>query len=111
MTHQLALVPPEPPKLTPRQQAAFDYIRDHDGVPADELGAHWHELRGKHPVGDRCRWCEGEGKSIVRTRALRELVTYRRTPEGRLYVLRGTKPAAPVRSGTGYDPATAEMPF
>lgn len=112
MTEQLALVPDTPPKLTDRQQAALDYIAAHDGVPADELGAHWHSLRGKHPAGDRCDWCETDGRSVVRSKALRDLITYRRNPGGRLYVLRGTAAPRPAADPPGgYDPATAPIPF
>lgn len=39
--------PAQQPQLTPRQQAALDYLAAHDGVTADEVGAHLHERRGK----------------------------------------------------------------
>ncbi len=87
MTDQLELVP-TPPTLTPRQQAALDYIASHDGVPAAEIGAHLHNLRGRHTTDGRCEWCQAEGLDVVRSKALRQLVTYRKTSEGRLYLLR-----------------------
>jgi len=111
VTDQLALVPEEPAKLTERQQAAYDYLAAHDGVPVDELGANWHAIRGKHAAGARCDWCGQEGRDVVRSKALRPLVTYRRTPDGSLYFLRGRQPEPAPAPVSGYDPATAPIPY
>lgn len=109
MTEPLFTVPKQ---LTPRQQAALDYITANDGVPAAELGANWHSLRGKHPVGDRCEWCDQDGRDVLRSKALRGLVTYRRTRDGNLYHLRGRTPASAVGvPESGYDPATSDIGF
>lgn len=97
---------PDQPSLSPRQQAAYDYIRAHDGVPADEIGAHWHEQRGKHAAGSRCEWCDADGRDVVRSKALRPLVTYRRTRDGNLYVLRDR--STPHSSSAG--PQLDELP-
>lgn len=111
MTDQLKLLQ-EAPKLTRRQQAALDYIAAHDGVDAGQIGANWHNLRGKHRADTRCDWCDQDGRDVVRTKALRDLVTYRRTDDGNLYVLRGAAATSPATAATdGYDPATAPIPF
>lgn len=88
----------ETPQLTPRQQLAFDYLQANDGVAADEVGAylHAHRDRRPHPVGERCDWCAKDGLSVLRSKALAPLVTYRRSREGRLYLPRD-KPAAATR--------------
>lgn len=65
--------------LTPRQQAAWDLVRQVPaGVTADKVGAYSHERRGKHPADQRCDWCETEGTSILRSKALGPLVIRRR---------------------------------
>lgn len=107
MTDQLALLD-EPPRLTARQQACVDYLAAHDGVPADEVGALLHERRGKHLAGERCEWCHTEGRSVLRAKAVRGLVTFRKGPE-RLYLLRD--PARRTPAVTGVDPRTSEIPF
>ena len=93
---QLALVP-DAPRFTPRQQAAYDLLATRNGATAGEIGAHWHELRGKHAATARCEWCESDGRDVVTSRALRPLVTYKRTADGNLYVLRDATPHEPER--------------
>ena len=64
MTDQTSLLPDQPPepRLTPLQQLAFAYIREHQPVPSDELGAAVHQdrfqrgLRG-HTTDHRCGHC------------------------------------------------------
>jgi hypothetical protein len=91
----LFTLPPDPAALTARQRTAYEYLAAHNGVPVDELGAALHAARGKHGPADRCSWCGPEGLSVVRSKALRDLITYRRDPAGRLYLLRGgNRPAA-----------------
>lgn len=76
--------------LTARQQLAFDYVREHDGVTADEVGAWLHAHRDKRPHGVdvRCDWCAKEGLSVLRSKAVAPLVTYRRGAQGRMYIAR-----------------------
>lgn len=111
MTDQLKLLQ-DAPALTERQQAAYDLIKARHGVTAGQIGANWHAIRGKHSADGRCDYCETDGRDVCQSRALKPLVTYRRTPDGNLYILRGSKPAAPARADDdGYDPATSEIPF
>lgn len=97
------------PALSPRQQAAYDYVAAHNGVPADAIGSNWHELRGKHAATARCTWCDADGRDVVTSRALKPLVTYKRTPDGNLYILRGAAGSAPTTltreqaKAAGYD--------
>jgi hypothetical protein len=76
--------------LTHRQQLAFDYVRERDGVSADEVGAFLHAHRDKRPHGvdARCTFCTRDGRSVLTSVALKPLVTYRRVPGGRLYIAR-----------------------
>lgn len=116
MTDQLAIgavdkaAPPEP-KLTPRQQLAYQYLRDHDGVTADEVGAWLHTHRDKkpHSVDERCDYCARDGLSVLRSKALTPLVTYRRDACGHLYLPRD--PADRKQADGRYDPATGVIPF
>lgn len=108
MTGQLDLIP-DVPRLTARQQAAYDLIASRQGVDAGQIGANWHHIRGKHRADARCDYCETDGRDVVRSQALRDLVTYRRTPDGNQYILRGAAPASAPE--TGYDPSTAPIPF
>ena len=109
MTEQLALIDPEPPRLTGRQQAALEYIGANQPATNDEVGAYLHELRqdagGRgHARDERCDWCTTEGGSVARR--LRELgyTAYRRKAG---WVLAGT--AGRVARG-GHDPARAPWP-
>ena len=97
MTEQLAidgapdfLLKRKEKPLRPRQQLAFDYVRERDGVTADEVGAFLHAHRDKRPhsVDARCDWCARDGRSVLTSVALKPLVTYRRAPGGRLYIAR-----------------------
>lgn len=110
MTDQQQALFAEPVKLTARQQAAVDYLAAHDGVPADEIGAALHERRGKHDAGDRCGFCATEGRSVLKSKAVRPLVTYRRHEGGRLYLLRDpatrSKPLSGLIATSDPDPAT-----
>lgn len=83
MSEQLPISGLEPGQdlrpLTPRQQAAYDYIASiPGGVAADEIGAHLHHLRGKHAAGGRCDYCRAEGLSVTRSKALKPLLVRRR---------------------------------
>lgn len=92
--------------LTRNQQLAFDYIRERDGVTADEVGAFLHAHRDKRPHGvdARCDWCARDGRSVLTSKALKPLVTYRRAPGGHLYIARDRadriRAAEPVREPT-----------
>lgn len=91
--------------LTPRQQQAVAFIAEHDGVTADEIGAHLHAHRERRPhsVDERCRWCAKDGLHTVRSKAVAPLVTYRRNPRaGRLYVLRGHTRSLGPRTAPGW---------
>jgi hypothetical protein len=83
--------------LTDRQQLAFDYVRGRDGVSADEVGAflHAHRDRRPHGVDERCDWCARDGRSVLTSKALKPLVTYR-NEGGRLYIVRD--PADRIRA-------------
>lgn len=76
--------------LTERQQLAFDYVRERSGVSCDEVGAFLHAHRDKRPHGvdARCDWCARDGRSVLTSKAVAPLVTYRRAPGGRLYIAR-----------------------
>ena len=114
MTEQPTLidVSAAPRPLTPRQQAAWDYVRDRQGVTAAEVGAHLYALRGS-PAGHRSKWDARDGLSVLRSKALKPLVTYKRTPDGNQYVARDARdrvrPAEPVREPT--DAELAANPF
>lgn len=86
MTEPLFDLPVTKP-LTGRQQLAWDYVRGHDGVTADEVGALLHsqpDRKRPHPADEPCDWCRRDGRSVLRSMALRPLVTGRR--DGRWYV-------------------------
>lgn len=97
--------------LTFKQQLAWDYIRERDGVTADEIGAwlHAHRDRQPHGVDERCDWCARDALSVLRSKAIQPLVKYRLDRElGRLYVVRDAKdrvrPPEPI-----YEPTEAEL--
>lgn len=96
--------------LTHRQQLAFDYVRERDGVTVDEVGAFLHAHRDKRPHGvdARCDFCARDGSSVLRSVALKPLVTYRRASGGRLYIARDKRDCvrAPV---TEREPTEAEL--
>lgn len=96
---QLAFLPDQPRPLTPRQAAALELVRQagHDGIPAGEIGAHWHAHQGKHPAGRRCQYCQDEGSGVLRSKALAPLVK-RRRKDG-MYVLRHAEPPSAQRGG------------
>ncbi len=116
MTEQLALTSETdlshvrtaaPKPLTDRQQLAFDYVRERDGVSADEVGAFLHAHRDKRPHGvdQRCDWCARDGRSVLTSKALKPLITYRNDGGRRLYIardpadrVRETEPAAEPRT-------------
>lgn len=116
MSEQLAIGDPEillKPKekpLTPNQQLAYDLIRDRDGVTAQEIGQEIH-ARGRtrrHSLDTACQWCEKTGTQTATSKALKPLVTYRRTDGGRLYIARdkADRVRAPV---TVREPTEAEL--
>lgn len=98
---------PEPntPRLGDRQQLVLQLLEHHpDGLTADEVGAHIHHHRGKHTPDERCDYCAQEGNNVLRSKALKPLVT-RRRGSGR-WQLR-TVPAEPAGPGS----QTSEIPF
>jgi hypothetical protein len=97
VTEQLALTDGEflleskEKPLTDRQQLAWQFVRMHDGVSADEVGAllHAHKDRRPHGVDDRCQFCARDGRSVLTSKALQPLVKYRLDRDhGRLYIVR-----------------------
>jgi hypothetical protein len=77
--------------LTDRQQLAWQFVRMHDGVSADEVGAllHAHRERRPHDLADRCQFCARDGRSVLTSKALQPLVKYRLDRDhGRLYIVR-----------------------
>lgn len=102
--------------LTPRQQLAFDYVRERDGATADEVGAflHAHRDRRPHGVDDRCNWCTKDGRGVLTSKALAPLVRYRIDKQlGRVYIVRNqadrVRVVEPVREPT--EAELAENPF
>lgn len=95
-------------ELTGRQQLAFDYVRERGGVTADEVGAWLHAHRDKRPhsVDVRCDYCARDGRSVLTSKALGPLVTYKRAPGGSLYIARDK--ADRVREQTGGLIATSD---
>lgn len=109
MTDQLTLegkVEDPAVKISDRQRFALDVITELGPIPNDELGAHMHERRGKHPADQRCQWCAQEGKGIGGELRKKKLVKQRRA-EG--WVVVGAA-ASTRETGSGYDPATAAFP-
>jgi hypothetical protein len=72
--------------LTRLQAAAWQLLQtDPAGFTTDELGAALHP----HGPERRCRWCAPTGSRLLRSKALRPLVTYRRDDyRGRVYMPR-----------------------
>lgn len=73
--HRLPVDVPVEPKLTPRQQAAWDLVRSTPGgVHAATVGANWHALTNRFdPAYQR-----EDGLSVLRSKALRPLVIRRK---------------------------------
>lgn len=106
---------PAVPKLTARQQAAYDAIVDagYEGLHTDELGAIVHAFTGKHSDEDRCAWCGKAGLEVGNAlRSRHELVRQRRRRDDRgealtVWTVAGKLPAPKDRpSGM-----TDEIPF
>ena len=71
---------PATPKLTERQQWAYDYIRTGIiGHTTSEVGCFLHTAKGKHAINQPCKWCESDGISVLRSVALKPLVIRRQT--------------------------------
>jgi hypothetical protein len=116
MTEQLDLATAEPvlaalfekpaKPLTDNQQRAFDYIRAHAGVTAEQIGAHLHSTRDErpHPVTDPCQWCEKSGRQTAESKGLKPFVTYSNVDGVRVYRPRRREDALrrpePVREPT-----------
>lgn len=104
---QLALDGAPAKTLTARQQLAFDYVRERTGVTAEEVGAYLHarKERRPHSIDKRCDYCARDGRGVLTSKAVAPLVTYRRDPDGNLYVARDPadrirEPAPPMREPT-----------
>jgi hypothetical protein len=67
---------PAVPRLTDRQQTAFDAIKQtgYDGLHTDEVGAIVHG----HPDGATCQWCGSAGQELGRALRAKQLVQQRR---------------------------------
>jgi hypothetical protein len=76
---QLALLPEAPPKLTDKQRYILDAVQraGPDGLQADEAGALWCELHGRHSAGDRCQFDGSSGKAVLHSLRAKGLVRYR----------------------------------
>lgn len=117
MTDQRPLFHPPAPtgRLTDRQLAAYEYVRDRPGgVSPDEVGALLHGIRRSHHPDTRCEWCGADGNSVLaalRSEKNGRLVTRRRV-DG-LWVLRDEQAAESDSAAEteGYDPTTARIPF
>lgn len=88
MSEQLQLIdqPPSEPRLTPRQQAAYDAIvaAGYEGLHTDEVGAVVHAFTGKHDGEARCQWCGQAGREVGdRLRSRYGLVQQRRRRDDR----------------------------
>lgn len=109
-TVQLRLVElPEQPRLTDRQQNAYDAIAAaaRDGLHHDELGALDHQRRGKHDAGAICRWCGRDGKALGHELRAKGLVTLRRRSPA-AWTVAGKLPVAVVAGMLRDD---EEIPF
>lgn len=95
-------------KVTERQRFALELIGELGPIPSDELGAHMHERRGKHPADQRCEWCGTEGKGIGGELRKKGLVKHRRE-EG--WYVPGAPERTKPRADSSYDPERAEIPF
>jgi hypothetical protein len=98
--------PAPPPELHPRQQLVMDALKaaGHEGIRADEAGAHIHARRGKHGLDQRCDWCAREGREVLRR--LKELGKARLDRHGNWRAA-----DAPGPQDGSYDPSTAPIPF
>ena len=107
---RLVDVPAVPKPPTVRQQLAIDYVLAHDGVTAEQVGAHLHAHRAKrpHPATDPCDYCHRDGRSVLTSVAVKPLVTYRRVDGTHLYVARN--PCDRVRPVVSQvEPSEAEL--
>ena len=82
MPEQLALIA-APPKLTERQQLAFEFISNRQPVSSEEFGAFLHEDRrdrgGRgHDAEARCRYCHDEGSHMGAALRRHKLVVQKR---------------------------------
>ena len=73
---------PVPPKLTDRQQAAYDYLQG-DGATAEDVGRHLH-LTVKEPpcrycAEGPCMWARGSGQEALTALRRKGLVVRRRS--------------------------------
>lgn len=77
---QLFQTQAEPPKLTARQQFVHDLIEaaEPNGMTADEIGAVLHELRDRHPRDQRCDYCTLDANGVLRSKALKPRIVFRR---------------------------------
>jgi hypothetical protein len=119
VTAQPSLFADEPaakPALTDRQHFALDAVtRQQDGLAAAEVGALWHQERGKHAAGVRCEWCTRDGTQLLKSLRKKGLIVRRRSglwqslakPEAG-----GTVPphAASGSANDNCDPATSDWP-
>lgn len=98
--------PPATGNLTARQSFALRYLERHrqDGVKADELGAALHARRGRHPEGERCRFCSNEGQDVLRALRRKGLARQRRG-------IGWVALSAPGPADDSCDPQSMEIPF
>jgi hypothetical protein len=90
--------------LKPRQALAYEWVCNSDGgTTATDLGAYLHWAKGKHAIADTCRFCNSEGSSVLRSKALRPLVVYRRKRQRWEPRLRDPQPAPELAGDTFED--------
>jgi hypothetical protein len=104
---QLTLTGTDGPRLTADQQAAWNYLSTRSGgATAEQIGCYLHALRGKHADRQPCTYCHQKGRSLVTSKALKPLVTYRNVDGDRVYQPRNPEDRSAAVSGQ-----TGEIPF
>lgn len=78
MSGQLFNTPPEPPRLSSRQQAVHEALKraGHEGMGAAEAGMAAHAHTGKHPADQVCGYCVDAGNEILRALRKKGLARY-----------------------------------
>lgn len=82
---QLALLPAPGPRLTARQAHVLELLHTagHDGLDADQAGAHLCALKGIHTADTRCQWDARGGRQVLEALAAKGLARYRRANRAR----------------------------
>lgn len=82
---QLALIAPELPKLTDRQQTVLEALQraGQDGLDTDAAGALLCAAKGIHGPNDRCQYDGRSGKQVLEALAAKGHARYRRANRAR----------------------------